>query len=470
MAASSTAVTAAADTGAQRLRRLQHATAALSRTFEPDEIARELGRGVTALLEADGVFVIQVDLGSRSAQVLYQQSGGIEFAERDVALGDGAILHCMRTGEPFEASGEQAAVAASADGVILPPTMRAASLLVVPVMHNRRLLGVVGAHASMPNAFHSPDADAVRVLATQAAMALTNAQLFAESDRERRQTEALAEAARAVGESLRMGEVVRLILRHATHLLRGEGACVALREGNYLNVVAAVGGVHLLSGVHLPIHGSLMGRAVREATALISNHAPADPEFYHRAQRWGEVRKVLVAPLFTGRGAAGAIMVCNRTEDFGGEDARVLQRLADQASVAIVNARLFEEVTEASRAWTSTFDAISVGLVIVDDGGRIGRYNNRARQLASGAAPRELTGLPFYETILGGALMPNAEDPIGRALAEGTTARGTFQVQGEARQLQITAAPHLDRGVIVTFDLAPSPERRDPRGADAGGG
>jgi hypothetical protein len=92
-------------------------------------------------------------------------------------------------------------------------------------------------------------------------------------------------------------------------------------------------------------------------------------------------------------------------------------------------------------------------MAIVDDSGRIVRYNTRARQLAAGDAPRELAGLPFYDAVLGEPLAPGDEHPIERALAEGTMVRATFSVAGTSRRLQLTAAPHLDRGVIVTFDL-----------------
>jgi GAF domain-containing protein len=134
----------------------------------------------------------------------------------------------------------------------------------------------------------------------------------------------------------------------------------------------------------------------------------------------------------------------------------VLQRLADQVAVAIVNARLFEEVTEATRAWTSTFDSIGVGLAIVDDSGRIVRYNGRARQLAAGAGRGELAGLPFYEAILGTTAEPN-DRPVERALRDGVMVRTVLDVPGAPRRLQVTAAPHLDRGVIVTFDWAGDP-------------
>ena len=88
----------------------------------------------------------------------------------------------------------------------------------------------------------------------------------------------MAEIARAVGESLKMGEVLRLILRHGMALLQAEGACVALREGDYLHVVSALGVAELLSGVYLPVGASLGGRVVTGGAAVVSNDLVAEPD------------------------------------------------------------------------------------------------------------------------------------------------------------------------------------------------
>ena len=437
---------------APRLRKLQQASAALARALDEGEIARELGRGALGVLGADGVFVVQPDLQRRAASVMYAESGGMELTAGQVILDNGAISLAARTGEWTEAYGLEAETLLAADPGLLS-TAPAGSVLVGPIVHGRRLLAVLGISAGAADRFESDAVDAVRMLASQAGMALSHASLFKESERERREIEAMAEAARAAGGSLRMGEVVRLVLRHAIGLLRGEGACVALREGNYLNVVAAVGVADLMAGLHLPLHGSIAGRAVHENTAVIVNDVKGDPSAYRPALRFANLHQAIVVPLSTSRGPLGSLSVFNRSNGFGIEDARVLQRLADHVAVAIVNARLFEEVTEATRAWTSTFDSIGVGLAIVDDAGRIVRYNSRARQLAANGGGAELAGLPFYEAILGPGTAPN-DGPVERALRDGVMVRAALEVPGGARRLQLTAAPHLDRGAIVTFEWA----------------
>ena len=326
------------------------------------------------------------------------------------------------------------------------------SLACAPLTHGRRLYGVVAVYAARPYAFDERDLDVLRTFGALAATLLSNTRLYNESERERRQSDALAEIARAVGESLRMGEVLRLILRHSMSLLGVEGAYVALARDEYLHIVSSLGAGELLNGLHLPVRTTLDGKAVREGTAIIANEARAHPGAYRPAYEVTTIEKLLVVPLVTARGTIGVLTVFNRDEEFTDDDARVLRRLADQVAVAIVNARLFEEVTDASREWTATFDAIGCGMVVVDDAGCIMRYNSRAVQLAGLDVPRELVGQSFYEAILHERREGDEKAPLQRVAREGRLVRVTLASTTRGRVFDITAAPHPNGGAIVTFD------------------
>ena len=197
---------------------------------------------------------------------------------------------------------------------------------------------------------------------------------------------------------------------------------------------------------------TLDGKAVREGTAIIANEAKAHPGAYRPAYEVTAIEKLLTVPLVTARGTIGVLTVFNRAAPFTDDDARVLRRLADQVAVAIVNARLFEEVTDASREWTATFDAIGCGMVVVDDMGCIMRYNSRAVQLAGSDTPRELVGRSFYEAVLHERREGDEKAPLERVAREGRLIRSTMSSSARGRVFDVTAAPHPSGGAIVTFD------------------
>ena len=350
---------------------------------------------------------------------------------------------------------EQAGTAFLSARDVLGDDGPAASIMAVPLLMGIRLIGVVALHAAAAEAFTLEDEEVVATMASQAATAIANARRYAESEQERRQTEALADVARAVGESLRRGEVLRLILRHSLALLGAEGAVVALRVEQYMHIVAAVGEMEMLAGVHLPIETSLMGQVAETGERLVSNDDANDAHVNRMAHPLARVRRTVIAPLRTARGTIGTIAVSNREMPFSDEDGRVLQRLADHVAVAIVNAQLFEEVERATREWKVAFDSISHGMVVIDDAQRIRRCNARALELCRAESFQSLIGRQFGEALLGnsaGARALSFDSLIVTAIETGIIARSTVADERGARVFEIAASPHPDGGVVVTFD------------------
>src|SRR5215208_3859725 len=473
---------------AGRLQRLQDVGSRLARSLDEREILRELARQVGRVVESEGIVIAHPDIEAGRTEFPLRIVRGVERPRESAPIAGGPIAEVARTGRAVQANEYDAAALAAvgADDVLGDAaTPTPCSVLAVPMMLGISLVGVIAVHAPGRGAYSAEDEEVLATIGAQAATALTNARLFSESERDRRQSEALADVARAVGESLRLGEVLNLILRHATSLLQVEGAFIALREGEYLHVVAGVGGAQLLAGLHIPLSGSLSGRVVRDAQAVIANDALTNPEMYRPLRLVANIRKTLMVPLATSRGAIGALSVINRAADFSEGDARVLQRLADLVAVAVVNARLFEAAAEATREWTVAFDANASGMVVLDEAGRIQRSNARARQLVGAESHDEIAGRDFHEALLrepaparsaiaaeppddgdvliggagnggggggGGGVRPAAPDPVLRALHGAAVGRGTLRSAARGLIYDVVAAPHPNGGAVVTFD------------------
>ncbi len=446
---------------AERLQRLQEAGAAMARSLDEHEIMRELARQAMRATRADGVTIGQPDLNNDLLVTALRTLRGAERARGVVRLGDGIIAEVARTGRPVRVGDRDADRAREKAGVAPPLSTYdvvgdsgpAASLLGVPLLAGIHLVGVLAVHAASTEIFSAEDEEVLATMASQAATAIANARRYAESEKERRQTEALADVARAVGESLRLGEVLRLILRHAVSLLGVEGACIALRNDDYMHIVAAVGAANVLAGVHVPMASSLLGQCVAENELIVSNDFENDARSSKTIQRLAQIQRTAIAPLMTARGTIGAISVINRDTPFTDEDARVLQRLADHVAVAIVNARLFEEVERATREWKVAFDAIASGMVVLDEALLVKRCNARAAELC-GVTIASLLATPFGLSLLGSsvAAMASLEVLVHRSLAEGESVREIVRDEAGGKLFEFLVAPHPDGGCVVTFD------------------
>ncbi len=328
---------------------------------------------------------------------------------------------------------------------------RGGSALAVPCVIGPVTVAALVVESSSGVPLDHADANLLVTITAQAAAAISNARLYAESIRQRRQAEALADVVHAVGESLRIDRVLPLILRHAAALLRTDGATIALLRGDTLEVTAGLGAGKSLEGTRLALNGSMAGRAVRTGTSIIRDDVHNDPDTFMPSAAAARIRNAIVVPLLSVQGPVGALSVFNRNAPFLVEDAELLQRLADQVSVAVVNARLFEEVAEATREWAVAFDSIGSGMVLLDGRGRIQRTNAQSRALMKVETEEEVLGRDFHQALFGDD-NPCDECIHLEAIAKGTVQRGTHDDQVWGRIFNMTAAPHPLGGAVVTFD------------------
>lgn len=452
----------------ERLQRLQEAGAAMARSLDEHEIMRELARHAMRATRAEGVTIGLPNLDEDLLTTALRMVRGVERPRGVVRLGDGIMAEVARTGSPVRV-GDRDADRAREKAGLAPPLSTydvmgdsgpAASILAVPLLAGIHLVGVLAVHAASNEVFSAEDEEVLSTMASQAATAVANARRYAESERERRQTEALADVARAVGESLRLGEVLRLILRHSVSLLGVEGACVALRNDDYMQIVAAVGAADVLAGVHVPVASSLLGQAVVDNALVVSNDFRNEPHASRTIQRLAHIQRAAIAPLVAARGTIGAIAVINREQPFTEDDGRVLQRLADHVAVAIVNARLFEEVERATREWKVAFDAIASGMVVVDEALTVRRCNARAAELCRLSIP-DLLGKTFSAALLGAgaAEVTTVAALVERSTADGAPTREIMRDESNERLFEFLVSPHPDGGSVITFDDVTSMHR-----------
>lgn len=446
----------------ERLQLLQEAGSTLTRSLDEVEVVRELVRQTQRVVECDGVAVVVPDVHSNQLVTLMRVNQGVECARTPTTLGDGVVAEVARSGRSVRFGDREADRARGRDASPVPLLMddvlgepgAAVSVIAVPMRVGIRLVAVLVVHSASADVYTPEDEEVLATLAGQAATAMVNARRYAESERERRTTEALADVARAVSESLRLGEVLRLILRHSLSLLDVEGACVALKSGEYLHIIAAAGKADVLKGMHVPIANSQLGSCILGNDVLVFNAPGEEPLIARSVVQLMPVQRVMMAPLSSGRGVIGAITMINRNRSFDQDDSRLLKRMADQVAVAIDNARLFEEVERVTRQWRAVFDTTSSGIVVLEESLTVSRCNIPAAQLCS-TDVHGLLGSRFREALIGPDGTPGAsavDQCITRAMNEKVAARAMIDDPVHGRILTMLVNAHPDGGCVITFD------------------
>src|SRR5216110_2888407 len=203
----------------------------------------------------------------------------------------------------------------------------------------------------------------------------------------------LQELSYVLSDSLELDRIVEQVVRYAVRFLDARGALLALMgeaPNDPLQIAAAEGTLAPLRGqkVQGDDAGLIARSTAREHLELIRNSG-AEPTVIAKGF---EAAAAAAVPLRSHGIVIGTLVITDPREGvFVPEDIRLLSTLATHAAVVIANARFFEMVRRAKEQWETAFDALSEGIAVVDDEGRVRRSN---RALAS------LLGMPL-QSVLG---------------------------------------------------------------------
>ena len=230
---------------------------------------------------------------------------------------------------------------------------------------------------SAPDGGHSATSQIslVETFADQAVIAIENTRLFEEVQARTRELTELLEYQTATSEVLGvigrsafdLRTVLDTLIEAAARLCGARQAVLRRREGERYTLAATYGikpeWRDLIAGHrNTPGRGTLVGRVAIEKRTLQIPDVFADPEFPNRetAEIVG-FRAVIGTPLLRDGDQIGFISLHKETPGpFTAKQVQLLENFADQAVIAIENARLFEEVQARTRELAKTVEDLEI--------------------------------------------------------------------------------------------------------------
>jgi signal transduction histidine kinase/ActR/RegA family two-component response regulator len=282
----------------------------------------------------------------------------------DVA-GPHPVATVLRTGRPeiattiTEATLER--IAKDQEHRDIATALRYTSYIVVPFVARGRTLGALSLVSGTPaRSYTELDLELAVDLARRAALAVDNARLYSESEARRQAAEALAETGRALSQSLDVAEVATRIADSVRRLIGGNPAVVYRIDPETGDAVPLAisgdAGPGFGTRFRIPRGIGAVGLAVRERAPVVTTDLTADPrieldEATRARLEAAPHRAALAVPLLVQDVVIGAVLVGDRAgRPFTPEQVALVRAFADQAAIALENARLYEEASAANRA------------------------------------------------------------------------------------------------------------------------
>ena len=240
------------------------------------------------------------------------------------------------------------------------------SVISAPLIGEEGAIGSLTVHSQTREAFDLADAELLEVLASQAAIAVTNARLY-EQLRERVDAQrALASITAEIAELHDPAAVLQRTAEEALRLLRADTALINPLENDESLLgwpIAYAPTDGPADDLPVRVGAGISGGAMAERRVMRTGDYLSDPAFDHTDDLDAYIRRrgmvsVMTAPLVSSAGGLGALTVqSGRRNAFDENDEELLRLLADQAAIAITNARLYDELGKESAALARQTDS-----------------------------------------------------------------------------------------------------------------
>ncbi|MGE5217375.1 MAG: GAF domain-containing protein [Chloroflexota bacterium] len=222
----------------------------------------------------------------------------------------------------------------------------------VPLIARDQVIGVLGVYAKERHEFSAEEVEFLTTLAGQAAIAIENSRLFEESEQRRQEAEQLANISRSLAETMDTTVIGARVVSSVLDLFKVKGATIRLRQpDNSLRRFAAKGAVYsqndgaqvLPAGVGLAGHALTEGKPIWSADTLNDPRVKFDAAMREHVTRSGS-GSMIAMPLRVRDNVIGTLTLIDRTgREYTLREVDLLQAFADQASLALQNARLYQE-------------------------------------------------------------------------------------------------------------------------------
>ncbi len=294
---------------------------------------------------------------------------------------------------------------------------------------------------------------------------------FQEHDQDRRNLEALAGIGQVVNSSLDLNTVLNEVMDTLIQLTGAERAFLMLREDRSGKMETRVARnwerVSLDTG-ELQISDTIIDQVLQVGDAILTTNALTDPRFGAQESIVAyNLRSILCVPLKVKGKLIGVIYADNRVREglFTEKARNLVSGFANQAAVALENARLFDsvrrtldEVTELKNLMEDVFASIASGVITADIGDMITLCNQAAGSILA-TSKESLLGTSLRDLLkqLSPDLLEKLSDVelmdqryIGLEIHPKIEARGEVDLTLNISPLKM--ADKTTRGVAIVVD------------------
>jgi PAS domain S-box-containing protein len=258
------------------------------------------------------------------------------------------------------------------------------AMMTMPLLYGTETLGTVEwGDERADRRFSDDELRLATTLANQAAIAVKNAQLFEERARRINEFSQLYQASLALTTSVDLTDVLHRISLVAREITSADIVTLYLYNPatKQFSYGSALGDSTEWLGVNQIRPGGMTYRAIEEGQPILIGDTSLTSDINPSLSRAG-IRSLICIPLISKGKPLGVLYVNSFSPGkFDSDDLQVTSALANQAAVAIENARLFTDIAEGRDKLQAILNSTHDGILMFDIATRIVTINPRLEEM-----------------------------------------------------------------------------------------
>ncbi len=282
-----------------------------------------------------GIYLVEGEGLRLQAQIGYDRETAPDF----IPLERGVVGRVARTGQPAFIRD----VSQDPDYVASHPEITCE--ICVPVMSGGTTLGTLNVESDDKRPLTDHDLQLLSILGSHIGVAIENARLYERSQSDFANLSRLFEASSRIGSTLDLSDTLQFIIQAAVDATGGHSATIILTlpEGE-AELRATVNYTEELRKASDPRAEGVTAKVVQAGEAVIIPNVPEAREWVNPGMIKAGFGAAACLPLRTATTTLGAMWVnWTQPRHFPKREVELLQTFANQAAIAIENARLYEE-------------------------------------------------------------------------------------------------------------------------------
>ena len=377
---------------ANRMRALADVERLLTETLDPDAITSRIVETLRGLLDARVSALFRIEGDDMLVVAIAGELGATFTPNLRFPAGAGLVAVATRERRPAQSPNvlEDARI-------WLPPILRDniggapyRASMCAPLVVNEHVVGALSVGDEAGRIYDDDEVRLVQALADQAARALENARLYKEAEARRREAEELAQVASVINASLDVTTVLPRVLEAARVLTGADVSRLALRDPARDVMVFRFSESPSFAEGEIQRGKGLGGLAWVTGRSVRSDDRRVDPRLDSESLGVGgasDMRATIVVPMIIGGLVEGLLYVGNLSaEVFDAHHEAVLQRLADQAAIAMHNARLFADEQAARASAQAAAQALRESEAVLQRAMEVGQIGSWTSSAEDGGA------------------------------------------------------------------------------------